>query len=92
MRLDLSRLSRRRVAAMAAGLVALAGVAVIPVLPAFAAAGGNVTYTASAWTESPGVGGFTANITITNVGDPLTAWSLKFTLPSGQTFSQGRPR
>ena len=44
---------------------------------------------ASPWTESPGVGGFTANITLANTGDPMTAWTLRFTLPSGQSFTQG---
>jgi len=89
MRLDLSRFSRRRVAAVAVGVVAVAGVAVLPVLPAFAATGCSVTYTATNWTESPGVGGFTANITIKNTGDALTAWTLNFTLPSGQSLTQG---
>jgi cellulose 1,4-beta-cellobiosidase len=89
MRLNLSRFSRRKLAAVAVGAVAVAGVAVLPGLPAFAATGCSVAYTANSWTESPGVGGFTANITITNVGDPLTAWTLKFTLPSGQSLTQG---
>jgi cellulose 1,4-beta-cellobiosidase len=90
MRLDLSRFSRRRLAVVAAGAIVVAGAAVaLPVLPAFAATGCGVTYTASPWTESPGVGGFTANITITNVGDPITSWALTFTLPSGQTLGSG---
>jgi cellulose 1,4-beta-cellobiosidase len=89
MRLNLSRFSRRKLAAVAAGTLVVAGVAVIPVLPAFAAASCGVAYTASPWTESPGVGGYTANITITNSGDPITSWTLRFTLPSGQSVTQG---
>jgi cellulose 1,4-beta-cellobiosidase len=89
MRLNLSRFSRRRLAAVAVGVVAVAGVAVLPTLPAFAATGCSVTYTAAPWTESPGTGGFTANITVKNTGDPWTSWTLRFTLPSGQSFTQG---
>ncbi|WP_027340893.1 endo-1,4-beta-xylanase [Hamadaea tsunoensis] len=51
--------------------------------------GCKVVYAASPWTESAGVGGFTANITITNTGStPISGWSLKFSLPSGQTLTQ----
>jgi cellulose 1,4-beta-cellobiosidase len=89
MRFNPSRFSRRRLVAMAVGAVTVAGVALIPVLPAFAATGCNVAYTANTWTETPGVGGFTANITISNTGDPLTSWTLNFTLPNGQTLTQG---
>jgi cellulose 1,4-beta-cellobiosidase len=80
---------RRRLTAVALAAVAVASAAVLAVQPAYAAPGCSVTYTASNWTESPGTGGFTANITITNVGDPLTAWTLRFTLPSGQSLTQG---
>jgi cellulose 1,4-beta-cellobiosidase len=66
-----------------------AGVAVVSTLPAFAAASCNVSYSASPWTESPGVGGYTANLTILNTGDATTSWTLKFTLPAGQSFTQG---
>jgi cellulose 1,4-beta-cellobiosidase len=48
-----------------------------------------VTYQGQPWTESPGTGGFNANVAITNTGDPLTSWTLAFALPSGQTFTQG---
>jgi cellulose 1,4-beta-cellobiosidase len=73
-------------------LFALAGVgavvaAVIVAIPttAHAAVVCNVTYQANTWTESPGAGGFTANITINNLQDPVNGWTLQFTLPSGQT-------
>src|SRR4051794_35734443 len=89
MRLNLSRFSRRRLAVVAVGVVAVAGAAVLPTLPAFAATGCSVTYTASPWTEAPGTGGYTANLTVKNTGDPWTSWTLKFTLPNGQSLTQG---
>jgi cellulose 1,4-beta-cellobiosidase len=70
------------------GALSLAGMAIASA-PATAAPGCAVTYQASPWTESPGVGGFTAHITITNTGDPVSGWTLAFTLPSGQSFTQG---
>jgi hypothetical protein len=63
--------------------------AVVTTLPAFAAASCQVAVSTSPWTESPGVGGYTANLTVTNTGDPITAWTLNVTLPSGQGFTQG---
>jgi cellulose 1,4-beta-cellobiosidase len=54
-----------------------------------AAATCSVTYTASPWTESPGVGGFTANLTVTNLGAPISGWTLSFALPAGQSLTQG---
>jgi cellulose 1,4-beta-cellobiosidase len=82
--------SRRRILALASASLLLAGglVATTP-LPARAAPGCSVTYQAQPWTESPGVGGFTANITITNTGDPISGWTLAFALPSGQSFGSG---
>jgi len=75
MRLDLSRFSRRRMlAALAIGAVAVAGVATLPILPAFAATGCSVTYTiGSTWP-----GNFGASTTIQNLGDPLTSWRLEW--------------
>jgi endo-1,4-beta-xylanase len=49
----------------------------------------RVTYVASPWTEAPGIGGFTANITITNTGaTAINGWTLRFTLPTGQSVTQ----
>ncbi|GAA4455503.1 cellulase family glycosylhydrolase [Phytohabitans houttuyneae] len=79
------RRTRRRlgiVAAATAGLVAAAGV--ILATSAQAAAGCRVTYAAgSQWP-----GGFTANVGITNLGDPVNGWSLVWTFPSGQRVTQ----
>jgi hypothetical protein len=52
--------------------------------PALAATGCSVTYTLSG--QWPG--GFGANVTIKNVGDPITSWSLVWTYTAGQTVTQ----
>jgi hypothetical protein len=47
----------------------------------------SVDYAASNW---GGGGGFGASVTIHNLGDPVTSWTLGFTFPSsGQRVSQG---
>src|SRR5690349_1092747 len=89
MRLTLSRPGRRGLVAIAAVALVASGLAVVTTLPAFAAASCQVAVSTSPWTESPGVGGYTANLTVTNTGDPITAWTLNVTLPSGQGFTQG---
>ncbi|MEV4414565.1 cellulase family glycosylhydrolase [Catellatospora sp. NPDC049609] len=82
----LSRASRRGViAAAAAGTLALGLAAALPAVNALAAAGCSVTYTTNQWQ-----GGFTANITIKNLGDAINGWTLGFTFPdSGQKVTQG---
>ncbi|WP_328708648.1 cellulose-binding domain-containing protein [Microbispora hainanensis] len=66
-----------------AGVVALAGVAVAPA--AQAATGCAVTYTTNDWP-----GGFTAAITIQNLGSAINGWSLGFAFPaSGQKVDTG---
>ncbi|MEE6308506.1 glycoside hydrolase family 48 protein [Plantactinospora veratri] len=77
------RLGRRRLAMAAAGILVVGGVAVIPGT-AYAAPGCDVTYTANSWGS-----GFSASVTIRNVGDPLTNWSLGFTFPGNQRITQG---
>src|SRR5439155_20642275 len=68
--------------AVASGAVGLAA-------PAQAATGCQVTYTKSnEWTTSPGQGGFGANITVQNLGDPITSWTLAFSFPAGQQITQ----
>ncbi|WP_433379642.1 cellulose binding domain-containing protein [Actinoplanes sp. CA-142083] len=74
---------KRAVAAAAvASLSVLASVAVATT--ARAAAGCQVDYRVSSqWT-----GGFTAAITIHNLGDPINGWRLGWTFPAGQTITQ----
>ncbi|MFB9626671.1 cellulose binding domain-containing protein, partial [Nonomuraea helvata] len=83
----LSRLSRRL--AVATTLVLVAGAtAAVAASPAQASVACDVTYAANSWTSSPGQGGFTANITLKNTGDPITSWSLAFDFPTtGQKYT-----
>lgn len=66
----------------AAAVTAGAGVLAAP--PASAAAGCRVAYAVS----SSWPGGFGANVTITNLGDALSSWSLVWSYSSGQTVTQ----
>jgi len=77
---------RKLIAAAAGCLLVATGLTVST--PAYAATSCEVVYAASPWTESPGIGGFTAQITVRNTGDPLNGWTLTFTLPSGQSITQ----
>ncbi|MEV2240310.1 cellulose binding domain-containing protein, partial [Micromonospora sp. NPDC049891] len=49
-----------------------------------AAAGCSVKYAVSSQWQ----GGFGANVTITNLGDPLTSWTLTWSFGAGQTVTQ----
>ncbi|KXK63846.1 arabinofuranosidase [Micromonospora rosaria] len=71
---------------VSAGVAMLASAAVVVVaLPAGAAAAGcSVTYAVSSQWQ----GGFGANVTITNLGDPLTGWTLTWSFSAGQTVTQ----
>jgi len=51
---------------------------------ASAAAGCQVTYS----TQNQWPGGFTANVNVTNLGDPINGWRLVWNFPSGQTVTQ----
>ncbi|GAA1777652.1 hypothetical protein GCM10009681_56050 [Luedemannella helvata] len=68
----------------AAALTLATGAGVLAALPASAAAGCRVSYAvASQWP-----GGFGANVSITNLGDPLSSWTLVWSYSSGQTVTQ----
>ncbi|GAA4602404.1 lysophospholipase L1-like esterase [Actinoplanes octamycinicus] len=75
---------RRRLAVLASACVLLAGSLFATATRANAAAGCSVKYTVS--NQWPG--GFGAAVEITNLGDPVTAWSLGFSFGSGQTITQ----
>ena len=62
------------------GAVALAGAA-----PASAATGCSVAYSVSSQWNT----GFTAAITITNLGSPLTSWSLGYSYAGNEQLAQG---
>ena len=75
---------RRRLAFLAVAATALSTVAVTTAGRADAAAGCSVRYTVT----SQWPGGFGAAVDVTNLGDPLTGWTLTFAFRSGQTISQ----
>lgn len=83
---NIPRPFRRQLAvAGAVGALAMGATAVLPAADAMAATGCAVTYTTSSWT-----GGFTAAITIRNLGDPVSGWTLGFSFPdAGQRVDQG---
>jgi endoglucanase len=78
-------------ASAAVGALVLAGAGAVVALPASAAASGcSVTYqNLNTWQSSPTSGGFNTILAITNLGDPITGWTLTFTLPSGHTRNGG---
>ena len=71
-------------AAASAIAVAAAGLTVTAVTSAQAAAGCQVTYTVS----SQWPGGFNTNVTITNLGSPISGWSLAWSFGAGQSITQ----
>ncbi|MCW6008115.1 cellulose binding domain-containing protein [Micromonospora sp. CPCC 205371] len=79
-----SRRVRLALLTTVAGTATMAAGGVIVAVTAHAAAGCRVNYqVASQWQ-----GGFGANVTITNLGDPLTSWSLTWSYSAGQTITQ----
>ncbi|MEV6029504.1 cellulose-binding domain-containing protein [Nonomuraea sp. NPDC052116] len=77
-------LSRLRL--FVAVIVSVAAIAAVSgvVTSAHAATGCRVTYSvASQWT-----GGFTANVSLTNLGDPITGWTLTWSFGAGQQVTQ----
>ena len=77
--------ARARMAAASAAVLLTTGITALALAPsANAATGCQVTYSTTTWS-----GGFTANISITNLGSPVTSWTLGFTLPAGESVGQG---
>ncbi|WP_244253951.1 cellulose-binding domain-containing protein [Micromonospora tulbaghiae] len=78
------RTARLRVGLVAATAATLVTGTAVMATNAQAAAGCRVTYT----TASQWPGGFTANVDVTNLGDPINGWNLRWTFPSGQRVTQ----
>ncbi|MCK1807813.1 cellulose-binding domain-containing protein, partial [Micromonospora sp. R42106] len=78
------RTARLRVGLVAATAATLVAGTALLATNAQAAAGCRVTYT----TASQWPGGFTANVDVTNLGDPVSGWTLRWTFPSGQRVTQ----
>src|SRR5512146_2148709 len=81
----MTRSRATNVGLMSAGVALLASTAVAVALPAGAAAAGcSVNYAVSSQWQ----GGSGANVSITNLGDPLTSWTLTWSFSAGQTVTQ----
>jgi hypothetical protein len=87
MKLDLlPRAGRSRaVRGLAAAGVLLVGAGLVSIVAtrANAAAGCRVSYGVNQWST-----GFTANVTVTNLGDPVTSWSLEWDFAGNQQITQ----
>jgi len=82
---DAAPYPRRRLAAAMAAVLVTTGVAALTLAEsADAAAGCQVSYTASSW-----AGGFSASISLTNLGSAVSSWTLTFTLPGNEAVTQG---
>ncbi|MET8043931.1 cellulose binding domain-containing protein [Micromonospora sp. NPDC005215] len=81
------RTGRRRmtlIATTAAATASLVTAGLLTSVSAQAAAGCRVAYAvASQWP-----GGFTGNVTVTNLGDPVSGWTLRWSYGAGQQTSQ----
>ena len=78
------KLRTRAAALLSAALLTVTGISTIAATSAQAAAGCKVDYTI---TNQWG-GGFGANVTITNLGDPLSSWNVGWTFAAGQKITQ----
>ncbi|MFI2710465.1 Ig-like domain-containing protein [Micromonospora sp. NPDC018662] len=80
---------RRRIFALAtAAAVVVGGTMTMVLHPAYAATACTVDYTITREWSS----GFWAELTVTNLGSPVTDWWLRFRQASGQTITMGRDR
>jgi hypothetical protein len=78
-------LSRFRLfVAVVVPVAVVATVGVVSVAAQAAAAGCRVTYSVSSQWQ----GGFGANVSLTNLGDPLTGWTLTWSFGAGQQVTQ----
>jgi len=77
-------------ATVALGVLAMGSLAVGVTPAAAATTGCSVSYqNLSSWQSSPTAGGFSTTIAITNLGDPITHWTLTFTPPPGHAVTSG---
>jgi hypothetical protein len=75
---------RWRTIALALSAATLAAVAIVLPGSANAAIGCQVSYTISSQWQ----GGFGANVTVTNLGDPMSSWTLTWPFGAGQQVTQ----
>ncbi|TCB90081.1 cellulose-binding protein [Micromonospora zingiberis] len=82
---QINRRLRINAARVSAGAMLLASAAVAVALPAGAAAAGcSVNYAVSSQWQ----GGFGADVRITNLGDPVTSWTLTWSYSAGQRVAE----
>jgi hypothetical protein len=75
---------KRTLGLTVAAVTTLAAAGVVTALPASALSGCTVTYAiSSSWP-----GGFGANVTIKNLGDPISSWTLTWAYGAGQQITQ----
>lgn len=74
----------RLILSVAVPLAVIASAGAVAVMPARAASGCAVTYSiTSQWS-----GGFGANVSLTNLGDPVTNWTVTWSFGAGQQVTQ----
>ncbi|AGL18897.1 glycoside hydrolase family 6 protein [Actinoplanes sp. N902-109] len=74
-----------RVVSVTAAAAVVTGLGVVAATQASAAAGCRVTYTANSWNN-----GFTGNVSVTNLGDPITnGWNVVWNFAGNQQVTQG---
>jgi endoglucanase len=84
----MTRTTRRRAVAAASAVALVAsGLVGLIMTPAHAQAGCEVEFNAGEWGD--GNGGFTAQLTITNLGEPISGWTLEFMLPGSASVTEG---
>ncbi|MEU8803675.1 glycoside hydrolase family 6 protein [Spirillospora sp. NPDC048819] len=77
--------ARRGIAAASAALLLASGTVALAQTQASAAAGCKVDYTANSWDS-----GFTATVSVTNLGDPITGgWTLEWDFAGNQQVTSG---
>lgn len=87
-RLSRLRSARYRAVAVAAACALVSGgLAAAVATPVHAQSACEVDFSANQWGDDNG--GFTAEVTITNLGDTTNGWTLQFTLPGGGQFTSG---
>src|SRR4051794_40236932 len=75
---------RRTALVVTAALATLTGAFAVAVMANAAVAGCRVDYRVTNQWQ----GGFGGDVTITNIGDPISAWTLSWTFAGGQTVVQ----
>ncbi|MDA1360987.1 cellulose-binding domain-containing protein [Glycomyces luteolus] len=79
------RRARARWLAVAAAVLALLATGLLGAVSAQAAQGCDVDY----FVQNQWTGGFTANVTVTNLGETIDGWDVEWAWPEGQRVTHG---